>query len=112
MAYSGGLPLLVIVESGLRSEGLLERGHDWYVQWVKPDGSALNSNEFNGVLASWKSKMLQGPKKKHLSKAVDELSIAEFIGALKPTQLWSVLVALMTLVAGAFALGGKLLGGL
>jgi hypothetical protein len=71
MAYSGGLPLLVIVESGLRSEGLLERGHDWYVQWVKPDGSALNSNEFNGVLASWKSKMLQGPKKKHLSKAVD-----------------------------------------
>jgi hypothetical protein len=34
MAYARGLPLLLVVEAGLKSEGLLERGYDWYVQWV------------------------------------------------------------------------------
>ncbi|MEP6708064.1 MAG: hypothetical protein ABJC05_11120, partial [Pyrinomonadaceae bacterium] len=58
MAYSRGHPLMVIVESGIKSEGLLERGNDWYVQWIKPEAAALNSPEFNGVLASWKQKLL------------------------------------------------------
>src|SRR3954447_16307491 len=56
MAYSRGLPLMVVVEDGLRGEGLLERGYDWYVQSVSPEATALHSNEFNGVLASWKQK--------------------------------------------------------
>jgi hypothetical protein len=110
MAYSRGLPLMVIVESGLKSEGLLERGYDWYVQWVKPEAAALNSNEFNGVLASWKDKMIQKPKKLSSSKPVSDLTVAELIGGLKPAQLWGLLVTLAALVAGAFALGGKLFG--
>jgi hypothetical protein len=111
MAYTRGLPLMVIVEAGLKSEGLLERGYDWYVQWVKPEAAALNTAEFNGVLASWKQKMVQTPKKPSLSKAASDLTVGELIGGLKPTQLWSVLVALAALAAGAFALGAKLFGG-
>jgi hypothetical protein len=57
MAYSRRLPLMVLAESGLKSGGLLERGYDWYVQWIKPVPSALTTNEFNGVLADWKSKL-------------------------------------------------------
>jgi hypothetical protein len=111
MAYTRGHPLLVIVENGIKSEGLLERGYDWYVQSVKPEAAALNSTEFNGVLASWKEKMAQSPKKAQLAKTPSDLTVGELIGGLKPTQLWSVLVALAALVAGAFALGGKLFGG-
>jgi len=111
MSYARGLPLLVIVDAGLKSEGLLERGYDWYVQWVKPEAAALTSNEFNGVLASWKQKMAEVPKKTVPSKSAAEFTVAELLGGLKPVQLWSVLVALAALVAGAFALGGKLFGG-
>ena len=111
MAYARGLPLMIIVEAGLKSEGLLERGYDWYVQWVKPEAAALNSNEFNGVLASWKQKMVETPKKGFQSKTAADLSVAELLGSLKPVQLWSVLVALAALVGGAFALGGRLFGG-
>jgi len=111
MAYSRGLPLMVIVESGLKSEGLLERGNDWYVQWITPEAAALNTPEFNGVLASWKQKILQPSKKRDVSKAPSEFTIAELIGGLKPTQLWSVLAAFTALVGGAFALGGKLFSG-
>ncbi len=110
MTYARGLPLMVVVEAGLKSEGLLERGYDWYVQWVQPEASALHSTEFNGVLASWKQKMVQTPKKVSLPRTASDLTVAELIGGLKPTQLWSVLVALATLLAGAFALGGKLFG--
>ncbi|MBE2241392.1 MAG: hypothetical protein IAE86_01435 [Burkholderiaceae bacterium] len=111
MSYARGLPLLVIVETGLKSEGLIERGYDWYVQWVVPDAAALTSNEFNGVLASWKQKMLDAPKPAAPSKTPADLTVAELLGGLKPVQLWSVLVALAALVAGAFALGGRLFGG-
>lgn len=111
MAYSRNHPLMVIVESGLKSEGLLERGNDWYVQWVKPEAAALSTTEFNGVLASWKQKMLSTPKTPAPTKVASELTLAELAGSLKPAQLWSFLGALATLVGGAFALGGKLLGG-
>ncbi|MBK9999366.1 MAG: hypothetical protein IPO99_20090 [Nitrospira sp.] len=110
MTYARGLPLMVVVEAGLKSEGLLERGYDWYVQWVQLEASALHSTEFSGVLASWKQKMAQTSKKVFPYKTASDLTVAEIIGGLKPTQLWSVLVALATLLAGAFALGGKFFG--
>lgn len=65
MAYARGLPLLVIVDAGLKSEGLLEQKYDWYVQRVRPEASALNSAEFNGVLASWKQKMARTQAEAH-----------------------------------------------
>ena len=111
MAYTRGLPLMVIVEAGLKSEGLLERGYDWYVQSVKPEAAALHTNEFNGVLASWKQKMVETPKTASASKSPSDLTVAELLGGLRPVQLWSVLVAFAAVVAGAFALGGKLFGG-
>jgi hypothetical protein len=110
MAQSRGHPLLVIVESGLKSEGLLEPGYDWYVQRVRPEAAALNTNEFNGILASWKQKVTQTSKKPVREKAVTDLTVAELLGSMKPGQLWSFLGALVALVAGAFALGSKLFG--
>ncbi len=111
MSYARGLPLMVIVESGLKSEGLLERGYDWYVQSVKPNAAALTSNEFNGVLASWKQKMLATSKKAKIVKTPADQTVAEILGSLKPAQLWSVLGALATLLASTFYLGGKFFGG-
>jgi hypothetical protein len=107
---------MVIVEAGLSNAGLLERGYDWYVQEVKLEAASLASVEFNGVLASWKQKVLQkglpveAAGKETGPKLPQELTVGELIGSLKPAQLWSVLVALAALVAGAFAAGAKLFG--
>lgn len=113
MAYSRGHPLLVIVEEGLRSEGLLERGYDWYVQVVAPDAASLATNEFNGVLSNWKGKLLAPvpPAAGPARVAAAELTVGQLVGSIKPTQLWSLLGALAAAFAGAFALGGKLFGG-
>ncbi|AOW12148.1 hypothetical protein LPB72_14335 [Hydrogenophaga crassostreae] len=112
MAYSRGHPLLVIVEQGVKAEGLLERGYDWYVQYLSPEPSALATTEFNGVLSSWKQKVVQSPHtKKKASMDPAELSVGELLGSMKPAQLWSLLGTAAALLAGAFALGGKLFGG-
>lgn len=110
MAYTKHLPLLVIVEAGLKAEGLLEQGYDWYVQTVPLEAMALSSNEFNGVLADWKAKVLASeppPPLRGLNPA--DLSVLELVGALRPVQLWSVTIALAGLLAGAFSLGARLL---
>ena len=110
MAHSRNHPLMIIVEDGLKSEGLLEHGNEWYVQSVKLSVAALSTAEFNGILSSWKQKMLAVTTVPTSSHAPSELTVAELIGSLKPAQLYSVLGAIATLIAGAFAVGAKLLG--
>lgn len=114
MSYAKGKPLLVIVEDGVKSEGLLEPGYDWYVQTVPLAEGALATREFNGVMASWKAKIAQAPRLEEASSEAmaspATMTIAELAGKLRPTQLWSFLTALAVLVAGAFALGGRLFG--
>ncbi len=113
MAFTRGLPLMVIVEEGLRSEGLLERGFEWYIQSVEPAASALATSEFNGVLSSWKQKVIQRANSMvsiELKKDVqplEQLTLGDLFSRMKPSQLWSVLAALAALIAGAFALGAK-----
>jgi hypothetical protein len=113
MSYVKRKPLLVIVEKGLKSEGLIESGYDWYVQTVSLDENALATKEFNGVLASWKAKLVEddGPTSlpSHCAISPATMTIAQLAGALQPSQLWSLLTGLAALIAGAFALGGKLL---
>ena len=59
MAYTLGHPLLVLVERGLKSEGLLETGYDWYVQWIDLDESVFTDRRFLGVFADWKKRIEQ-----------------------------------------------------
>ncbi len=111
MAYARGQPLLVIVEDGLKNEGLLDNGYDWYVQWIEPTRSALSTVEFNGVLASWKNKVETRAKTNSTAsspKSIADLTMGGLVSGLRPSQLWGLLAAVTALIGGAFALGAKL----
>ena len=41
MAYALDLPLIVMMETGLREEGLLEQNYDWYIDRLSISGDAL-----------------------------------------------------------------------
>ncbi|NMH26495.1 hypothetical protein [Flavobacterium silvaticum] len=108
MAYAKGLPILVVLEKGLREEGLLERGYDWYIMRVLPNQQSLTTPEFNGVLASWKNKV----EKYQLNKIKSEveinpgdLTVGKLISYMKPGQLWGVLAAIAALMIGIFVIG-------
>jgi hypothetical protein len=56
MAYSRRLPLMVVVQSDLKNEGLLEHGYDWYVQRLTPfrrPCRRLNSTAFSRIGKKW-----------------------------------------------------------
>lgn len=108
MAYSKEQPIMVIIEDGIKTEGLLEKGYDWYVMNVKLENSSLTTTEFNGVLSSWKKKVESFNNEKFNPKTKinpAELTIGELIKNLNTSQLWGILTALVGLVIGAFALG-------
>jgi hypothetical protein len=115
MAYVLGHPLLVIVENGIRSEGLLETGYDWYVQWVDINDSTIQKRQFLGVFADWKKRVeeYKTSGKKGLSKKTTpidpkELTVSQIIGSLKPSQLWAIIVIVVTAIVAISGAAYKL----
>jgi hypothetical protein len=58
MAYSRGLPLLVLAEHGLHSEGMLESRYDWRVKWVNLSTFSIDDAEFNGMFEDWRGNVV------------------------------------------------------
>jgi hypothetical protein len=109
MGYQRKLPLLVLVEEGVRADGVFEKGLDWYVQTVTLDRGSLATTTFNGVLASWRLKLDEPvPKPPRAEGKVSEMTLLELVGTLKIAHAWSALGALAAALAGAFAVGAKL----
>lgn len=112
MAYVHKQPLLVIVENGVKSEGLLEARYDWYVQWITVDVSALNDVQFQGVFADWRRRVEEwAPRAPAQRPALDphQLSVGDLVRSMKIPQLWGVVAALLAVLsvtaAVAFTLG-------
>lgn len=109
MAYAKDLPILVILEEGIRAEGLLEKGYDWYVMKVALNQNSLTTQEFNGVLSSWKTKVenhsinLQAKASAKINPS--EITVGELITNMKPSHLWSVLAAIAALMVAIFVIG-------
>lgn len=99
MAYTLGRPLLVVVEPGLRSEGLLQHGYDWYIITAQLTSALFSSPEFIGVLDDWKGHL--SPVAPADASDVAQLSVGDLLKRLKPGQLWATLVAIAGMVAAA-----------
>ena len=104
MAYILGHPMLVIVEDGARTEGLLEGGFDWWVQRLPLTPASLGTKEFVGVFADWKSKVENAGKKRKVVD-VENLTLGALLSSLKVSHLCAIIGALAALAGGAFYLG-------
>ncbi|MDF7817964.1 hypothetical protein P1X15_10170 [Runella sp. MFBS21] len=105
MAYSKGLPLLLIIETELKSEGLLEEGYDWYVLWVDPNENALTTKEFNGVFSDWKRKVENYKKNQPNRLATEKRKVPLFNGNFYNISVETFWVALPIICSLAFFLG-------
>ena len=104
---------MVLVDETLRCDGLLEKGNDWFVHSLAIVPSALNSEAFVGLLEGWRTKLAK-LRPDEVAPAplapfdLGKMSIGEIAGKAKPAEMWALLAALVTALAGAFALGVKL----
>jgi hypothetical protein len=109
LAYANHRPLLVLAENGLKLEGLLETGYDWWVQSVALEARVLGTAEFTQVFNDWKTSCNQTLKvpeplpEKELLPDVGTLSIWKLFKSLKLAQVWTVLGALCTILIGVAA---------
>ena len=110
MAYSFELPLLVVAENSLKSEGLIEDGYDWRVYWTDLDPEVVKSDSFKGFLQSWKGAVEQ----KKLSTPNPDLDLSKvglgkLLSMISLPQLWSLIGVLATVIAlvagGSYKLG-------
>jgi hypothetical protein len=53
MAFALKLPIFVLMEPGLRQEGLIDRGFDWYVDEVGISAAALLGQEVRSRIMAW-----------------------------------------------------------
>lgn len=105
MAFDRGLPIIVLVEEGVRKEGLLEDGFMWWVQQVRVTTDALATTEFNGVMAAWKDRVMSPRHKARAPVSPSTLTIGELLRALTPSAVYSIVLSATAVVSGAFALG-------
>jgi hypothetical protein len=53
MAFALGLPIIVMMEKGLREEGLLEEKYDWYVERLSISADAFSDKDVRGRIMAW-----------------------------------------------------------
>jgi hypothetical protein len=119
MAYVLGMPLLVFVEHGLKSEGLLESSHDWMVQWIDLDPASLRTNPCLGMVEDWKTRVLDHHETRAGSPSpgvpatpdIADRTLGDILGQLKPGQFRALIAGCIALLGAAFTLGATIGGG-
>jgi len=115
IAYAYNMPLLVIAENGLKSEGLIEQGYDWRVYWTDLDPGIVTTEKFRGFLNSWKNAVEEFTKQQaeSISNNVmpDKITIGTLLKSMSIPQLWKFLAALLTVLSAAAAAAFKIGGG-
>lgn len=109
LAYARNKPLLVLVENGVKKEGLLETGLDWYVQTVDAEPKALTTSQFNGIFSNWKDIVNESASSK-VNLNLDEInlenmSLSQLFGFIKVKYWVSLAVFLIGVIGVAFKFG-------
>ncbi len=96
IAYTRGLPVLVIAQNGLRSEGLLENRYDWSVYWSNLSPAELRSEKFRRWFNPWRKEVQEAIPGKSEKFDPGELTLGDIFQRLKVSQVWAVITAVVT----------------
>lgn len=102
IAYAYELPMWIIAEDGLKSEGLIEKGYDWNVYWSNLDIDEVKSDKFRGYLQSWKLAIEEKKSAKsntELEIDLSKLGLGKLFSMISLPQLWKLLGVLATIIA-------------
>jgi hypothetical protein len=110
MAYVQDKPLLVLVERGLRLEGLLESNYDWFVHQMALTSESVASNELLGRFTDWKRRveeLASNPSKAAAASDVEKITLGQLISSLTLKQLWGAGSAIVVFLGALITLSAK-----
>jgi len=110
MAYERGLPLLVLAQSGLRADAVLEGTHDIRPFWTKLDPDVCNSDGFVGYLRSWKEDVEANANKAAETSAEENsrVSVRQLFMSLEWQDALVVVGTIVAIVLGALSIGYRI----
>jgi len=109
LAFATGIPIIVLMEPGLRQEGLLEEKHDWYVDRVSISAEALSNEEVQKRIRTWCG-LLQTAKEPQMQTAKEPQNPGKIDAEMTLFALMQMLTLksagyLATLALGIFVFG-------
>jgi len=116
LAYSRGLPLFWVCETGLLEEGLMEQ-YDWKVFWTDFSADELGSERFAGYVGSWRKLVDEfvAAEAKNATRVekpaaaepdLSKIGLGKLLSMLHAGQAAAVVGVIGTMLAAAFKLGG------
>jgi hypothetical protein len=101
MGFAHGIPIIVLMEPGLREEGLLEEKYDWYVERIRISPESLADKDVQNRVRAW-CRLVQTAKPSEVRGRIDaEMTLFAL------TQMLTLKSAgfLATLALGIFLIG-------
>ena len=109
MGYGQHVPILTLVEKGLRRQAMLSDRFEWWAQETDLNVDFLRSQRFTQAFEQWIERIEERKQKPRISESdLAKLPIWQFLGLLTPAQLWSTLAALFAVIAGVAVIAYKL----
>ena len=109
MGYGQHVPILTLVQTGLRRQAMLSNRFEWWAQETDLTPEYLRTEHFRQVFDQWFERVEQKQRQPRKSDIdLSELRLNEFVGMLTPTQLWGVLAAIIGIMATVAVIAFKL----
>lgn len=107
MAYEKGLPLLVVAQTGLKQDAILENSGDIRPYWTQIDPAVCNEDGFIGYLHSWKEDVVATSErlKTESEKRGQEISVRTLFTSLPWYEGLAVVSTIIGLVIAALSVG-------
>ncbi|MCI5125556.1 MAG: hypothetical protein D3925_14050 [Candidatus Electrothrix sp. AR5] len=102
MAFGLDLPLLVIIESGLKQEAMLKDRFECRALTTDLNPDFFTTEEFTGIFNHWKNKVES--REIVLNLDIKTLTVGTLLSSLTPAQLWKVSASLLALTTGVGAI--------
>ena len=107
MAYGLDLPLLILVEKGLKRQGILSDRSEWFPQEIDLSLAILKDKRFNGIFDDWKRLTVERLRSKERApaKMIAGMSMFELAKGVGVHTGVKIIVALGSLLAATFGIG-------
>lgn len=110
MAYAQEVPMLTLVQKGLKRQGMLSDRLEWAALEADLSPSLLTTELFQQVFREWLGLVQsRAAKPVQSTPAVDpaSLTVGELVSLLKANQLWALIATAFGVLSGAAAIAYK-----
>ena len=105
MAYVQHIPLLVIAEKGLKKEGLIEIGNDWYVHEMEMIPKSLEEKSFELSFEEWSHAVRNNNRLSSIEESYEKMTIRDFFSKMTMSKIIGFILAFIGLLIAAFSAG-------